>query len=115
MSELEEKFTDQEFCRKWKINRATSFRWRELGIISYIQLPNGQIRYSKRHIDELETNFAKMEKLGVTLKDVSRALKSGVISVGVPECSSDVGVPEDARNFGNGKSALHEAGSAGVA
>ena len=112
---MEETFTDKEFCKAWKIDRATSARWREDRIVSFVKLPNGQIRYKQSHVDELSANFEKLGKLGMTLKDVSCALKSGVVSVGVPERSSDVGVPEDASNFGNGKSALHEAGSAGVA
>lgn len=112
---LEEKFTDQEFCKAFKINRATSLRWRDDGIVGYLKLPNGQIRYSGRHIEELERNFAKMEKLGVTLKDISGALKSGVVDVGVTEGRGDVGVTEDARDFSNRKPALHEARSAGMA
>lgn len=107
--------TDREFCDLFRISRDTSLNWRDLGIVGYVKFPNGQIRYRQKHVDQLFTNFEKMEKLGVTLKDIYGALKGGVVEVGVAESSSDVGVTEHPANFGNGKSALHEAGRAGMA
>lgn len=111
---FEQTFTDKEFCEKLKINRSTSLEWRDLGIVGYVKFPNGQIRYRQSHIDELWANFQKMEKLGVTLKDLYRTLKSGVVDVGVPESSGDVGMTEYPTDLGNRKAALHEASSAGV-
>lgn len=114
MSGMEETFTDKEFCQKLKIDRATSFRWRENGIVGFIKFPNGQVRYKESHINDLVKNFEKMDRLGVTLKDVYRALKSGVVSVGVAEGSGDIGVPEHPADFSNREPALHKSGSAGV-
>lgn len=115
MSGLEQTFTDKEFCKAFHVDRATSLRWRELGIVGYIKLPNGGIRYGESDIATLRKNYAKMEKLGVALKDISSALKRGVVDVGVTEGRGDVGVAEDAGHLGNRKSTLHEAGSAGMA
>jgi predicted site-specific integrase-resolvase len=112
---MEETFTDKEFCQTFKINRATSLHWREAGIVGYVKLPNGSVRYRQKHMDELWANFEKMEKLGVTLKDLSRALKSGVVHIGVPESGRDIAVTEHAGDFGNRQTTLHEAGSTGVA
>lgn len=53
----DEHFTDQEFCRAFKINRSTSASWRELGIVGYLKLPNGQIRYSQKHIEALREKY----------------------------------------------------------
>lgn len=112
---MEETLTDKEFCRTFKIDRATSLRWREQGIVSYVKLPNGNVRYRQKHIETLWANFEKMETLGVTLKDISGSLKRGVVNVGVPERSGDVGVSEYPADFSNRQSALHEAGGTGVA
>lgn len=114
MSEIEQTLTDQEFCKMMKINRATSLQWRNLRIVGYVKMPNGQVRYRQKHIEELWANFERMEKLGLTLKDICGALKGGVVNVGVPESGSDVGVTEHPADFGNRQSTLHEARSAGV-
>lgn len=106
--------TDQQFCEIFQIDRSTSLSWRSLGIVGYVKFPNGQVRYRQKHIDELFANFEKMERLGVTLKDLQRALKAGVVNVGVPEGSSNIGVTEYPANFGDRKSTLHEARSAGM-
>lgn len=112
---MEETLTDKEFCKVFRIDRATSLRWREQGIVGYVKLPNGQVRYRQKHIDALWVNFEKMEKLGVTLKDISSTLKGGVIDVGVPEGCSNVRVPENTTYFSERKSALDKTSGAGMA
>lgn len=72
---MEETFTDKEFCAHWKIDRATSLRWREQGIVGYIKLPNGQIRYKKSHIEELAARFEQSHN----------AVKSRVVNIRVAE------------------------------
>jgi len=72
---LEETFTDKEFCTKWKIDRATSLRWREQGIVRFIKLPNGQIRYKQSHIDELAARFEQGHN----------AVKGSVVNIRVAE------------------------------
>lgn len=86
---MEETFTDKEFCAKMKIDRATSARWREDKIVGYVKLPNGQIRYRQRHIDEMWELF---EKSGLTLKDLNRAIKGGVVNIGVAKRGNDARV-----------------------
>jgi predicted site-specific integrase-resolvase len=49
----DESYTDEEFCRIFKIDRATSARWRKQKIVGYCKLPNGQIRYKREHVQEL--------------------------------------------------------------
>lgn len=82
---LEETFTDKEFCEKWKIDRATSLRWREQGIVGYVKLPNGQIRYLQSQIDELK------KRCGIpsTLQDVDCTIKSGVVNISVAKRRHD--------------------------
>lgn len=72
---MEETFTDKEFCLKWKIDRATSLRWREQGIVGYIKLPNGQIRYLQSHIDALKARFENSQ----------HAIKGSVVNIRVAE------------------------------
>jgi hypothetical protein len=96
---MEQLFTDKEFCQRMKIDRATAYRWRDDGIVGYVKLPNGQVRYRQRDIDELWANFAKMDKLGLTLKDVESAIKSGVIDICVAKSRNHGGVAENATNF----------------
>jgi predicted site-specific integrase-resolvase len=43
-------YTDKEFCELMRITRVTAGRWREQGIVSYIKLPNGAVRYSEEHV-----------------------------------------------------------------
>lgn len=62
MSALEETFTDKEFCEKLKIDRSTSLRWRKQGLIEYIKLPNGEIRYLMRHINAVLYSNLKEKK-----------------------------------------------------
>jgi hypothetical protein len=50
---VDDSYTDKEFCAMFKIDRATSLRWREQKIVGYLKLPNGQIRYLREHIEEL--------------------------------------------------------------
>jgi hypothetical protein len=84
---LEETFTDKEFCQQFKIDRATSFRWRDDGIVSYLTLPYGQIRYRQRDIDALWEKFGKS-----ALEDASSTVQSGVIDISVSKRGSDVRV-----------------------
>lgn len=76
---LEETFTDKEVCANLKIDRVTSLRWREKGIIKFLKLPNGQIRYTQAHIDE----FWERAKGLAALKDVDSSVKGSVINIGV--------------------------------
>ena len=55
----DDSYTDKEFCKMFKIDRATSLRWREQGIVGYVKLPNGQVRFKREHIEEL---WAKYER-----------------------------------------------------
>lgn len=55
-------YTDKEFCSAFKINRSTSAGWRELGIVGYLKLPNGQIRYSREHVEALTRHGEKPKK-----------------------------------------------------
>ena len=49
--------TDKEFCERLKIDRATSLRWRKKGMVGFIKLPNGDIRYYERDLlDMLQKN-----------------------------------------------------------
>jgi predicted site-specific integrase-resolvase len=79
---MEETFTDKEFCTKWKIDRATSARWRDEGIVGFIKLPNGQIRYLQSHIEALKTRF----------ENGRSAVKGSVIDIGVAKRGGDVRV-----------------------
>ena len=78
---MEETFTDKEFCKSWKIDRATSARWRDDGIVGFIKLPNGQIRYLQSHIDALKARFAK--DASAALEDGNRPIERGVVSIGI--------------------------------
>ncbi len=84
---MEETFTDREFCEKMKIDRATSLRWREQGMVGYIKLPNGQIRYLQRHIDAL---LNPAEKL--VAENGNRSIKSRVVRIGVSKSGNDARV-----------------------
>ena len=50
---VDDSYTDKEFCRMFKIDRATALRWREQGIVAYHKMPNGQIRYRREAVQEL--------------------------------------------------------------
>ena len=50
---LDEMYTDQEVSHALKIGRSTLARWREQGLISFVKLPNGQVRYLQEHYDAL--------------------------------------------------------------
>jgi predicted site-specific integrase-resolvase len=76
---MEETFTDKEFCRILKIDRATSLRWREKGIIKFLKLPNGQIRYTPAQIDE----FWERAKKLAALQNVNGADEGRVVNIGV--------------------------------
>lgn len=89
---LEETFTDKEFCKQWKIDRATSSRWREDGIVGYIKLPNGQIRYLQSHIDELRERFER----SAGLQDTKSAVKGGVVNIGISKRRNDGSVAQNA-------------------
>jgi hypothetical protein len=86
---MEETFTDKEFCKQFKVDRATSARWRQDGVVGYVKLPNGQIRYRQRHIDELWERF---EKSTSSLKNSKGAVEGRVIKIGVTEGRGNVGV-----------------------
>lgn len=89
---MEETFTDKEFCQKWKIDRATSLRWRDEGIVGFIKLPNGQIRYLQRHIDELRARFER----SAGLQNARGAIKGGVVNIGVAKRRNNGSVAQDA-------------------
>jgi predicted site-specific integrase-resolvase len=76
---MEETFTDKEFCKMWKIDRTTSLRWRDDGIVAFIKLPNGQIRYLQSHIDELRSRFER----SAALQNSQGAIKGGVVNISV--------------------------------
>lgn len=88
---MEETFTDKEFCRTFKIDRATSLRWRDQGIVSYLKLPNGQIRYKQSHIDELSEKFEKS-----ALQNGNGSLKGRVVNIGVSKSGDHGGVAQNA-------------------
>lgn len=92
MSALEETFTDKEFCHQFKVNRATSARWRDDKIVGYVKLPNGQIRYRQRHIDELWEKFEKLTADAAASENVNDAIKGRVVDIGIAERRSDIGV-----------------------
>lgn len=99
---MEETYTDKEFCQKLKIDRATSLRWRELGIVGHWKMPNGGIRYSQSDIDQLRANFKKMELLSLTLKDIESAIKSRVVNIGIAKSGNNGRMAQHAGDFGNG-------------
>ncbi len=88
---MEETFTDKEFCQHWKIDRATSLRWREQGIVGFIKLPNGGIRYSQRHIDELHERFSHS-----AAQDSGGAIKGGVVNIRIAERRDNGSVAQNA-------------------
>lgn len=94
MSALEETFTDKEFCAAMKVDRATSARWREQGIVGFLKLPNGQIRYLRRHIDDLKQQFAN--EASTALKDSNSPIKRSVVNIGVAKRRRDVRMSENA-------------------
>ena len=86
---IEQHYTDKEFCAAFKINRSTSAEWREQGIVGYLKLPNGQIRYSQSHIDALK-KF--QQETSPALDNSNRSIKRRVVDIGVAKRSSDVRV-----------------------
>lgn len=88
---MEETFTDKEFCEKLKIDRTTSLRWREQGIVGYLKLPNGQIRYLQRHIDAL---YGGTEKLPA--ENSHSPIKGGVVSISVAKRRNNGRVAQNA-------------------
>lgn len=76
---IEETFTDKEFCKALKVDRATSARWREQGVVGYLKLPNGQIRYYQRHIDQA---FKMFEELAA-LQNGNSTIKGRVVNIGI--------------------------------
>jgi hypothetical protein len=91
---MEEHFTDKEFCEKMKIDRATSARWREQGIVGYLKLPNGQIRYKQAHIDALDGRFEV--PASAAFEDSDRPIKSGIVSIGIAERRDNGSVAKNA-------------------
>ena len=77
---MEETFTDKEFCQIFKIDRATSLRWRDGGLVGFVKLPNGQIRYRQRHIDELWQKFERS-----ALDNSKGAIQGRVVNISVAE------------------------------
>lgn len=77
-----------------KIDRATSARWRDQGIVGYIKLPNGQIRYKQSHIEALDGQFEV--PASAALQDSNRAIKGGVVSIGVAKRRHNGSVAENA-------------------
>lgn len=88
---IEETFTDKEFCERMKIDRTTSLRWREARIVGYIKLPNGQIRYRQRHIDELLDRFEKL-----ATEDSKSTIKGGIINIGIAKSRNNGRMAENA-------------------
>jgi hypothetical protein len=91
---MEETFTDKEFCEKMKIDRATSARWREQGIVGYLKLPNGQIRYLQAHVDAIKNQFEV--PASTTLQDSNRPIKGGVVNIGIAKRRNNGSVPKNA-------------------
>lgn len=89
---MEETFTDKEFCQRWKIDRATSARWREQGIVGYLKLPNGQIRYLQKHIDDLKGHFERL----AAIQDVDHPVKGSVVNIGVAKRGNNGSVAQNA-------------------
>lgn len=61
-AQFEQMYTDKEFCELVKIDRSTSARWREQGIVAYVKLPNGQIRYLQSQLDAMVGKHAHDKK-----------------------------------------------------
>lgn len=76
---LEETFTDKEVCAKLKIDRATSLRWRERGILRFLKLPNGQVRYTQAQIDE----FWKRAEQLAAIQNINSAVEGRVVNIGI--------------------------------
>lgn len=88
---MEQYYTDKEFCAAFKINRSTAAEWREQGIVGYLKLPNGQIRYAQSHIDALR-RFEK--KTSAAIEDSGRPIKRRVVDIRVAKGGRDVRVPQ---------------------
>lgn len=88
---MEQHFTDKEFCAAFKINRSTSAEWREKGIVGYLKLPNGQIRYSQSHVDALR-QFEK--KVSAAIEDSDRPIKRSVVDIRVAKRGRNVHVSQ---------------------
>lgn len=93
---MEQHFTDKEFCAAFKINRSTAAEWREKGIVGFLKLPNGQIRYSQSHIDALR----RYEKqVSAAIEDSERPIKRGVVDIRVAKRSRNIGVAQQPGNL----------------
>lgn len=90
---IEQHYTDKEFCEAFKINRSTSAEWREQGIVGYLKLPNGQIRYSQSHVDALKVFQREPSS---ALENSNRPLKRRVVNIGVAKRRNDGAVAENA-------------------
>jgi hypothetical protein len=88
---MEQHYTDKEFCTAFKINRSTSAEWREKGIVGYLKLPNGQIRYAQSHVDALK-QF--QHDVSPAIEDCSRPVKRGVVDIRVAKGSRNVRVSQ---------------------
>lgn len=91
---MEETFTDKEFCKALKVDRATSARWREQGIVGFLKLPNGQIRYYQRHIDQALKMFEELAALAV--QNSKRSVKGRVVNIRVAERGNDGSMAQNA-------------------
>lgn len=60
--EIEKRYTDQQFCEMYGIDRRTSKRWRERRYVNFIKTPSGRIFYLQRHIDEYDRRGEKNAK-----------------------------------------------------
>lgn len=90
---MEQHYTDKEFCAAFKINRSTSAEWREKGIVGYLKLPNGQIRYSQSHIDALK-GFEHEQSPAV--QDSKHPVKRAVVDIGVAKRRGNGSVSKNA-------------------
>jgi hypothetical protein len=90
---MEQHYTDKEFCRAFKINRSTSAEWREQGIVGYLKLPNGQIRYSQSHIDALK-KF--QHDVSPAFQDREHPIKRRVVDISVAKRRHNRSVAQDA-------------------
>jgi predicted site-specific integrase-resolvase len=61
-TEIEKKYTDEEFCKMYGIDRRTAKRWRDRRYVNFIKTPSGKIRYLQRHIDEFDRRGEKNAK-----------------------------------------------------
>ena len=53
MTKYDELYKISEVTKMLRISRSTLYRWMDQGLISYIELPNGQRRITKSEVDKI--------------------------------------------------------------